>query len=121
MRGGSRCPMGASFPVRRPETAGPPNRLRAVDAAAGSRSRRFDGRAERLDIVMTKRTRLAPAALAAVLLCTCALSAQERSLTEEDNKSVKYGPAPRTAQGKPDLSGYWKGTRDTKPGGNIGK
>ena len=28
-----------------------------------------------------------------------------------------------TAHGKrtPDLSGYWKGTRDTRPGGNIGK
>src|SRR5215472_1395971 len=23
--------------------------------------------------------------------------------------------------GHPDFSGYWKGTRDTKPGGNIGK
>ena len=25
----------------------------------------------------------------------------------------------RTADGHPDLSGYWKGTRDTKPGGNM--
>src|SRR4051812_12757269 len=29
-------------------------------------------------------------------------------------------PAPRI-EGHPDLSGYWKGTRDTRPGGNIGK
>jgi hypothetical protein len=79
--------------------------------------------AERLDMVMTNRTRLAPAAAiaAALFLCTCALSGQERSLTEDDNKFVKSGPTPRTAQGKPDLSGYWKGTRQTKPGGNIGK
>src|SRR6266498_3263756 len=46
---------------------------------------------------------------------------QERSLTAEDVKSVKPKPTPRTADGHPDLSGYWKGTRNTKPGGNIGK
>src|SRR5678809_225630 len=52
-------------------------------------------------------------------LAVCAVSAQERPLQEPDRKSTK--PAPRTASGKPDLSGYWKGTRETKPGGNIGK
>ncbi len=30
-------------------------------------------------------------------------------------------PAPRTADGHPDFNGYWKGTRDTKPVGNIAK
>src|SRR5579864_9538813 len=30
-------------------------------------------------------------------------------------------PTPRTADGHPDLNGYWKGTRDTKPVGNIAK
>jgi hypothetical protein len=43
------------------------------------------------------------------------------SLSEVDNKSVNAGPVPRTADGHPDLSGYWKGTRDTKPVGNIAK
>ena len=28
---------------------------------------------------------------------------------------------PRTADGHPDLNGFWKGTRDTKPVGNIAK
>src|ERR1700728_3353935 len=30
-------------------------------------------------------------------------------------------PAPKTAEGHPDLNGFWKGTRDTVPGGNIAK
>jgi hypothetical protein len=30
-------------------------------------------------------------------------------------------PAPRTADGHPDLSGYWKNMPGTKPVGNIGK
>ena len=46
-------------------------------------------------------------------------SAQDRPLQVPDRKSTR--PAPRTASGRPDLSGYWKGTRETKPGGNIGK
>src|SRR6516225_8787493 len=45
--------------------------------------------------------------------------AQNGGLTAPDVKSSK--PAARTADGHPDLSGYWKGTRDTIPGGNIGK
>ncbi len=40
-------------------------------------------------------------------------------LTAPEIKSSK--PAPRTADGHPDLSGFWKGTRQTKPVGNIGK
>src|SRR5260370_33275378 len=45
------------------------------------------------------------------------LSAQ--GLTAPDRKSDK--PTPRTADGHPDLGGYWKGTRETHPVGNIGK
>ena len=30
-------------------------------------------------------------------------------------------PAPRTADGRPDFTGFWKGDRKTKPVGNIGK
>src|SRR5580658_9436241 len=35
--------------------------------------------------------------------------------------AVASGQAPKTAEGHPDLNGYWKGTRDTVPGGNIAK
>ncbi len=42
-----------------------------------------------------------------------------QGLTAPDFKSNK--PTPRTADGHPDLSGYWKGTRETRPVGNIAK
>lgn len=42
-----------------------------------------------------------------------------QGLTAPDVKSAR--PAPRTADGHPDLSGYWKGTRETTPVGNIAK
>ena len=51
----------------------------------------------------------------AALLSTMA----HAQLTAPDVKSSK--PAPRTADGHPDLSGYWRGTRETKPVGNIAK
>src|SRR5246127_3732948 len=57
------------------------------------------------------------AAISAVFLFPPMTRAQE--LTAPDIKSNK--PTPRMADGHPDLSGYWKGTRDTTPVGNIGK
>ena len=49
------------------------------------------------------------------------LAAQDNPLTVVDVKSAKPRPTPRMSDGHPDLSGYWKGTRDTVPGGNIAK
>ena len=42
-----------------------------------------------------------------------------QGLTAPDVKSNR--PTPRTADGHPDLSGYWKGIRGTTPVGNIAK
>jgi len=53
------------------------------------------------------------------LASSAVLAQGDNGLTAVDVKSTK--PAPRAADGHPDLSGYWKGTTDTKPGGNIGK
>ena len=55
------------------------------------------------------------------LLPIVALGQDTTRLTEVDVKSAQSAAAPRTANGHPDLSGYWKGTRDTVPVGNIAK
>src|SRR5579864_8420312 len=56
---------------------------------------------------------------AVVLLVFCPIHAAAQGLTAPDVKSSK--PAPRTSDGHPDLSGYWKGLRNTTPVGNIAK
>jgi hypothetical protein len=38
-----------------------------------------------------------------------------------DEAHAAHGPAPRAPDGHPDLSGFWKGSRATRPVGNIGK
>ena len=58
-------------------------------------------------------------AVALLVFAFPAARAAGQGLTAPDVKSTK--PAPRTADGHPDLSGYWKGTRDTTPVGNIAK
>src|SRR5262245_66046807 len=59
-----------------------------------------------------------PAVVIAALFALSALVVGQ-GLTVQDFKSNR--PTPRMANGKPDFSGYWKGTTDTKPVGNIGK
>jgi len=49
-----------------------------------------------------------------------ASSSEEESLLFGKEPSTT-APTPRTAEGHPDLSGYWKGTHATRPVGNIGK
>ena len=66
-----------------------------------------------------QRIRVSVAAVVVAMMTAPAAFGQE--LTAVDNKSAKSAPTPRMANGRPDFSGYWKGTRDTVPGGNIGK
>lgn len=71
---------------------------------------------------MRHRSNYSRPAIAALIalapLCVLA-QGQGGTVTAPDVQSSK--PTPRTADGHPDLSGYWKGTRDTKPVGNIAK
>jgi hypothetical protein len=78
--------------------------------------------------------RLVMGSIAAVLLqqsiAAAAADAQRRDpdlLPEEvsflfgEEPKTPAAPTPRTPDGHPDLSGFWKGSRDTRPVGNIGK
>jgi hypothetical protein len=57
--------------------------------------------------------------LVAAPIASFAQNQSAGGLTAPDVTSSK--PAPRTPNGHPDLSGYWKGMRNMKPVGNIGK
>jgi len=46
---------------------------------------------------------------------------EEASLLFGEEYTGAPRPVPRTRSGHPDLSGFWKGSRNTKPVGNIGK
>jgi hypothetical protein len=71
--------------------------------------------------VSPRVARLAVAALGVAMAAVTALVAQERPMRLDDTKVPKGRPAPRMADGTPDFSGYWKGTTQTAPVGNIGK
>lgn len=49
------------------------------------------------------------------------LNPQEDHFLYADEPKAPSGPAPRSSDGHPDLSGYWKGSHATQPVGNIGK
>jgi hypothetical protein len=71
----------------------------------------------------TPATASAPAVTAAQAAARTRLEASElqsEGLLGDDTRASK-GPAPRSPDGHPDLSGFWKGSRATKPLGNIGK
>jgi len=64
---------------------------------------------------------MVPAVFFIVLTASSVYGQENNPLTADDVKTAKPKPAPRMADGHPDFSGYWKGTRDTTPVGNIGK
>jgi len=72
-------------------------------------------------------TTLVPILLASSLVAqtpakkTTDTTGRENSPFSRNEADLPKGPAPRTAQGQPDLSGYWIPSRKDKPVGNLGK
>lgn len=64
------------------------------------------------------RSRLA---ILAILSLGSSLAMAQTAGNRAAEPSGASKPAPRTPDGHPDLNGYWKGTRDTIPTGNIAK
>jgi hypothetical protein len=65
--------------------------------------------------------RLRRVAVGTSLVLSLAAATASAQMTAADPGTANAKPTPRGPDGKPDFSGYWKGSRDTKPGGNIGK
>ncbi len=77
--------------------------------------------------------KLSQGTVAAVLLTALASASFAQDAPKKEQADSAYSdfigtepkgpskPTPRTAAGHPDLTGFWKGDRATKPVGNIGK
>src|SRR6266853_2497691 len=114
--------MDGSCPVHRPAMAGQvkPLRLRHHVDESGHLVSWSSGHLRRKGKApVTNPHWLRATVVAAALAVLATPSAIGEELTAVDVKSSK--PSPRTADGQPDRSGYWKGTRDTIPGGDIAK
>jgi hypothetical protein len=64
---------------------------------------------------------LGPGALAAPPAAQPVTPAQAAQSLLGDDATASTAPTPRTGEGHPDFSGFWKGSKATKPVGNIGK
>jgi hypothetical protein len=83
--------------------------------------------------VMMNLRKLSQGTVAAVLLTALASASFAQDAPKKEQADSAYSdfigtepkgpskPTPRTAAGHPDLTGFWKGDRATKPVGNIGK
>jgi hypothetical protein len=68
-----------------------------------------------------KRSMRSRLAILAILLLGSSLALAQSAGNRAAEPSGPSKPAPRNPDGHPDFNGYWKGTRDTIPTGNIAK